>query len=128
MEIIKKEINDSLIQIEIGEKYNENTQDISGAVELDIENQSYFVDIINSIFTEGKSRVIVNLAHVSYIDSSGLWALFEGHKKATLQDGEMVLLKPNKDVTRVLDITKLSSKMKVFSDENDAINNFSSSS
>ena len=42
--------------------------------------------------------------NISYIDSSGLWALFESHKKAQQRSGEIVLLNPRKDVKRVLDI------------------------
>ena len=62
------------------------------------------------------------MENISYIDSSGLWALFEGHKKAAQREGKMVLLKPAKDVKRVLDITKMSAKMDIVDTEDDAIN------
>ena len=66
------------------------------------------------------------MGNVSYIDSSGLWDLFEGHKKASQKSGHLVLLNTSKDVKRVLDITKISSKMQVFQDENEALNSFKS--
>ena len=90
-------------------------------IELDIENQSQFINIIDSLFEEGNVQVLLDMTNISYIDSSGLWALFEGHKKAAQNNGNLALLSPTKDVRRVLDITKMSSKMKIYDDEGTAI-------
>lgn len=121
MEIIKTTIHPNVIKIEIGAEYNDVQKQLVGTVELDIENQAHFVDVINAIFEEGRVYVLVDMQHVSYIDSSGLWALFEGHKKAAQKSGRLVLLHPTKDVKRVLDITKMSSKIQIFSDEKEAV-------
>jgi anti-sigma B factor antagonist len=121
MEIIKTPIKDKIIKIEIGAEYNEKNNTLTGAVELDIENQSFFIENINSVFDEDNINIIVDMKNISYIDSSGLWALFEGHKKAEQKNGIMVLLSPSKDVKRVLDITKMSSKIQLFNDETKAI-------
>ncbi len=121
MEIIKTPIDKNIMKVEIGSEYDETKKSISGNVELDIENQSHFVDIINSVFDEGKVQILVDMQNVSYIDSSGLWAIFEGHKKAMQKNGKLVLLSPTKDVRRVLDITKISSKIPIFQQENEAI-------
>lgn len=114
--------NGTIIKINIGTKYDKQTDTVSGNIELDIENQAHFVELVTSIFEEGSSKIIINMTNISYIDSSGLWALFEGHKKATQRNGKMVLLNPTKDVKRVLDITKMSSKIEVFKSESAAIN------
>ena len=121
MEIIKSALRGgTIVKVEIGlEKSETNT--LSGSVELDIENQANFVEMINTIFEDGKTKIIVDMSNISYIDSSGLWALFEGHKKATQKEGTMVLLNPTKDVRRVLDITKMSSKMKIATSESEAL-------
>jgi anti-sigma B factor antagonist len=121
MEIIKQPISDGIVKVNIGTEYDEEKKEVAGPVELDIENQAHFVEIINSIFDEGNVYVIIDMNNISYIDSSGLWALFEGHKKATQRNGKLVLLNPTRDVKRVLDITKMSSKMKVFEDEAQAL-------
>lgn len=121
MEIIKSYVHPHIIKVEIGAEYHEAEKKLVGSVELDIENQAHFVDVINAVFEEGRVYVLVDMQHVSYIDSSGLWALFEGHKKAAQKNGKLVLLTPTKDVKRVLDITKMSSKIQVFSDEQEAI-------
>lgn len=122
MEVIKEIIEDGkIIKVDIGTEYNKEQKEMIGSVELDIENQSQFVELINSIFEEGSAKIFVNMANITYIDSSGLWALFEGHKKACQKDTKMVLVSPTKDVKRVLDITKMSSKMEIFESEKEAI-------
>jgi anti-sigma B factor antagonist len=128
MEIIKTSIDEKATKVEIGAEYDEANKKISGLVELDIENQAYFVDIINTILDDGIANIVVNMQFVSYIDSSGLWALFEGFKKAGQQNGHLVLMNPTKDVKRVLDITKMSSKIKIISNEKEALEYLSSNS
>merc|ERR1712070_445679 len=117
MEIIKTLISESNLKLEIGAEIVDDQKKVQGAIELDIENQSRFMDIMDTIFNSKKLNIIVNMENISYIDSSGLWALFEAHKKATQQDIKLILLNPTKDVKRVLDITKISSKIEIFDSE-----------
>jgi anti-sigma B factor antagonist len=121
MEIIKTVLDDKVVKLQIGAELDDDTKTLSGVVELDIENQAHFVDVVNSVFEEGHVHLIVDMENVSYIDSSGLWALFEGHKKAAQRSGKLVLLNPTKDVKRVLDITKMSSKIQIFANQTDAL-------
>ncbi len=126
MEIIKSKVGTGdIVKIEIGLEKNEANK-LSGSVELDIESQANFVEMINTIFEDGQTKIIVDMSNISYIDSSGLWALFEGHKKATQKEGTMILLNPTKDVKRVLDITKMSSKLKIMTSEEAAIKTINS--
>lgn len=124
MEILKNKISENIIQIEIGSVFDENEKAPSGSIELDIESQSYFSEVMDNILKEDGCNIIINLINVSYIDSSGLWAIFECHKKVNQNNFELILLNPNQDISRVLEITKLSSKMKIFNSQKDAINQF----
>jgi len=121
MEILHTPIGEKVMRIDMGTELSPDKKSVLGSVELDIENQSEFVDTISAIFEAGKINIIVNLGNITYIDSSGLWALFEGHKKALQRNGTLMLLNPTKDVKRVLDITKMSSKLKIFADQETAI-------
>jgi anti-sigma B factor antagonist len=121
MEIVKNVVDDKIIKLQIGAEFDEVKKELAGVVELDIENQAHFVDVVNSVFDDGHVHVIVDMENVSYIDSSGLWALFEGHKKAAQRGGKLVLLNPTKDVRRVLDITKMSSKIQIFTTQAEAL-------
>lgn len=123
MEILKTKLTNHVTKLDIGMEIADDKATISGTVELDIENQSQFVEVVNGVFEDGKdgTNVVVDLSNITYIDSSGLWALFEGHKKALQHNGKMVLLSPTKDVRRVLDITKMSGKLEIYDSESDAL-------
>ncbi|NDC82506.1 anti-sigma factor antagonist [bacterium] len=121
MDIVKQVIDERIAKLQICSEYDEETNEINGAVEFDIENQAHFVDVVNSVFEDGYVHLVVDMGFVSYIDSSGLWALFEGHKKAAQRGGRLVLLNPTKDVRRVLDITKMSAKIQIYSSQVEAV-------
>jgi len=125
MEVTKKNLNNSkVVKITLGLELNPDTQEVGGMVELDIENQSKFVEAVNNCLDEGKANIITDIQYVSYTDSSGLWSLFEGHKKASQKGGKLILLNPTKDVKRILDITKMSSKIAILNNEQEAIASF----
>lgn len=126
MEIIKNNLKDNIVKVDIGGELSEDQSRVEGSVELDIENQAYFVDMVNSIFDDGCNKLLINMSNVDYVDSSGLWALFEGHKKAMQRGGKFILLCPTKDVQRVLDITKMSSKIDIFNDQQEALSELGS--
>ncbi len=125
MEILKSNIDDSSVTvINLGDKIDSSTNRVYGEIDLDIETQVKFVDYVNSIIEEDISKIVINLENVSYIDSSGLWAIFESFKKADQRNIELILATPQKDVKRVLDITKISTKINVFKDKKNALNYF----
>lgn len=127
MEIVYKKFeNDLFVLISIGQEINPLDGLVHGDVEFDINNQAVFIDLLNEVIEDNSFYIVVDLTNVSYIDSSGLWALFEGHKKATVQNGHLVLLNPSKDVKRVLDITKVSSKIQIFVDFDEVVSFFKS--
>jgi anti-sigma B factor antagonist len=113
MELVKEILENNILKINIGSEIDEESKSINGTIELDIENQNEFIEYINNILDEGLNLIILSLENISYIDSSGLWALFESYKKTEQRNGKIVLLNPRADVKRVLDITKISSKIKI---------------
>ena len=121
MEMIKTPLENDCVKILLGAEVEPETNHLMGNIELDIETQAHFVEFLNSVFDEGFIRVVLDMHLVSYIDSSGLWALFEVHKKAAEKSGMLVLLNATKDVKRVLDITKMSSKIHIYHSEDEAL-------
>ena len=51
-----------------------------GEIEMDIENQPIFIQAVDDLLSQGKTKLIVSMKNITYIDSSGLWALFEGRQ------------------------------------------------
>lgn len=123
MEISISEIQKGITVLEPGATLSGDGK-VQGEIEMDIENQPIFIQTVDKLLNDNKNKIIVNMQNISYIDSSGLWALFEGHKKTEQNNGKLVLLNPHPDVKRVLDITKMSKKIDIFSEEKKAIESF----
>jgi anti-sigma B factor antagonist len=67
---------------------------------------------------------LLNLADVTYIDSSGIGELVSGFTTVTNQGGAFKLLNLTKRVEDLLQITKLYTVFEVFDDEAAAIRSF----
>ena len=62
---------------------------------------------------EAVPRVIVDLAECSFMDSAGLSVLIGSHKRLAAAGAELVLRAPNDRVYRVMDITRMTSVLKI---------------
>jgi anti-sigma B factor antagonist len=80
---------------------------------------------IRDLVTGGSRRIVLNLADVTYIDSSGLGELIAAHTTVITAGGEMKLLNLGKRVHDLMKITKLYTVFEAFEDEASAVNSFS---
>jgi anti-sigma B factor antagonist len=72
----------------------------------------------------GSRRIVLNLADVTYMDSSGLGELVAAHTTVTTAGGEMKLLNLAKRVHDLLKLTKLYTVFEAFEDEDSAVDSF----
>ncbi len=72
----------------------------------------------------GAKNVIVNLQNVDYIDSTGLGTLVVGHSVIKEAGGAMKLLNLSKRNTELMVLSKLTTVLPIFDDEQAAINSF----
>ena len=89
------------------------------------EGASTFRDTIRELASKGKKKLLLNLAEVSYIDSSGIGEMVSGFTTVTNQGGAVKLLNLTKRVRDLLQITKLYTVFEVFDDEATAVRSFS---
>ena len=88
------------------------------------EGSSVFRETLRDLVAKGQKKVLLNLADVSYIDSSGIGELVSGFTSVTNQGGQLKLLNLNKRVQDLLQITKLYTVFEVFEDEAAAVRSF----
>lgn len=81
-------------------------------------------EAINKLHAAGQSRMVLNLAEVEYIDSTGLGTLVICFTTLQKAGGGLKLLKLNKRNLELLLLTKLSTVFQLFNDEQDAVNSF----
>lgn len=89
------------------------------------DGASAFRDEIRSLVGSGNKKLLLNLAEVSYIDSSGIGEMVSGFTTVSNQGGTVKLLSLNKRVKDLLQITKLYTVFEVFDDEAHAVRSFS---
>ena len=97
--------------------------DAAGRITLG-EGASLFRDKIRDLATGGNKKLLLNLAEISYIDSSGIGELVSGFTTVTNQGGVVKLLNLTKRVQDLLQITKLYTVFEVFDDEAKAVRSF----
>ena len=79
---------------------------------------------IESTITGGSRRLLINLAKVNYMDSSGLGELISGYTQMQRVGGQMKLLNLSKRLNQLLVITKLITVFETFDSEAEAISSF----
>jgi anti-sigma B factor antagonist len=97
--------------------------DVAGRITLG-EGSTTLRDAIRDEISNGRSRLLLNLSEVNYIDSSGVFELVSAFTKATSSGGMTRLLNLTKRVQDLLQITKLYTVFEVFDDEAEALQSF----
>lgn len=79
---------------------------------------------LHALLEERRLNILLNLADVDYIDSSGIGELVSGYTAVKNRGGELKLLHLTKKVHDLLQITKLYTVFDVHSDEATALRSF----
>ncbi len=69
-------------------------------------------------------NLILNMAHVDYVDSTGLGALVMSSSSVKKTDGKVKLLNLTRRTIELLVMTKLATIFEIFNDEQEALNSF----
>ena len=97
--------------------------DLSGRITLG-EGSVQLRDAIRGLISKGQKNILLNLADVNYIDSSGLGELVSAFTTAKNQQAEVKLLNLTKKVHDLLQLTKLYTVFDIKDDEASAIASF----
>lgn len=97
--------------------------DLRGRITVGQES-GYLREQVAALAAAGRKDVILNMAGVDYIDSTGLGALVVSATSLRKAGGNVKLLNLNKRNLELLVITKLATVFDLFTDEQDAVNSF----
>jgi len=81
-------------------------------------------DTVKDLAKKGKKSILLNLAGVTYVDSSGVGQLVGAMTSARNQGVALKLLRPNAKVLELLKMSKLHTVFDIFEDEASAIASF----
>jgi anti-sigma B factor antagonist len=79
---------------------------------------------ISSLVAESRNQIVLNLARVAYIDSSGLGELISGHVTLNNKGGQIKLLHLTQRLQELMTITKLLTIFEVYDNESEAVDSF----
>jgi anti-sigma B factor antagonist len=81
---------------------------------------------VKTLIEKGEKNVLVNMADVSYMDSSGIGELIASYTTVARKGGKMKLVNLSPKIKDILQITQLMSVFDIYDDEDEAIASFSS--
>ena len=90
---------------------------------IDAHNSSELKEYLLQMIERGEKRIIVQLEHVRFIDSSGLGALLSGHKNLAVISGQFALANIQPQVLSMFELTRLNRVFEIYTDINEALTN-----
>ncbi len=98
--------------------------DCSGKITLG-EGTMVVRNKVRDLVQSGVKKIVLNLADVSYIDSSGIGELVSTYTTVTTGGGQLKLLNLTKKFNELLAVTKLLTVFQVFDNEQAVLASFS---
>ena len=98
--------------------------DLKGRMTLG-EGDELLKDKVNSLLHQGRTKIVLNLEAVPYIDSAGLGEIVRTYTSVSRQGGKLKLLGLTKRITDLLSITKLLTVFETYDNEQEAVRSFS---
>jgi anti-sigma B factor antagonist len=99
--------------------------DLSGRITLG-EGSVTLRDAVREVLASNSKKILLNLAEINYIDSSGIGELVSAFTTVKNAGGQLKLLSLTKKVHDLLQITKLLTVFDVSDDEASAVASFAS--
>ncbi len=107
------------------------SREIDGVIVIDLDGRitlgdgsALLRDLIHEHLDKGHKKLVLNLAAISYLDSTGLGEMVSGYRLVKSQGGELKLLNLNKKVSDLLQVTKLYTVFDIHNDETEAVASF----
>ena len=97
--------------------------DCSGRITLG-EGTMVVRNAVRELLQANEKKIILNLADVNYIDSSGIGELVSTYTTVTNNEGQLKLVGLTKKIEALLAITKLLTVFQVYEEEQAALDSF----
>jgi anti-sigma B factor antagonist len=97
---------------------------IEGQMTVDASPGQRIGDAVRGALKRGRKQIVLDLAGVSHIDSTGLCDIVTAYTRTLRRDGSLKLLSPTPRVCDLLRITKLRTVLEAYDSEAEAVASF----
>ena len=97
--------------------------DLTGKILIG-EGDDLLRDAVTKLADSGKTKILLNLAEVPYVDSAGLGEVVRCYTTVSRKGGKLKLLNLTKKIQDLLSITKLLTVFETFESESEAVKSF----
>ena len=111
MKIVERTVNDVTIL------------DLHGKILIG-EGDDALRDAVTRLVAGGKSKILLNLADVPYVDSAGLGEIVRCYTTVSRKGGRLKLINLTKKIQDLLSITKLLTVFETFDAEDEGVRSF----
>ncbi len=111
------------MEIHVRTTGNVTILDLNGNLIIGKSEESLRVTV-KQLIEEDRKHVLINLADVPTIDSSGIGAMIKSFTSLKEANGKLKVLKPSRMAQQLLSITGLLSVLETFEDEKAAVSSF----
>ncbi len=94
---------------------------VSGDITLKKNRNAMLHDKVRGLVQQGHTRVLIDLAGVSYVDSAGLGELVQANSTAKNHGGSLKLFSPTSRLRELLVVTRLTAILGIYDDEAQAL-------
>jgi anti-sigma B factor antagonist len=112
------------MSLEISESSREDIVILHLKGRITMEESDSLREAVHVLTEARRTRVIFDLTHVDYVDSTGLGGMVICYTSVKKLDGALKLVNPNKRNIELLALTRLHTIFEVYTDLQDAVNSF----
>jgi anti-sigma B factor antagonist len=113
MKIVERQVEDVVIL------------DLHGKILIG-EGDDALREAVTKLSDAGKTKILLNLAEVPYVDSAGLGEIVRTYTTVSRKGGKLKLLNLTKKIEDLLSITKLLTVFETYESEDEAVNSYKS--
>ncbi len=110
--------------MKIKERTEKDVVIIEPSGEIDFYNSSVMRERFGDLIKQKRKGIVVNLARVTYIDSSGLATLIELMQKMNKYGGKLKLSGLNQTVKDTFEVSKLIDVFSIYPEKQEALKSF----
>jgi anti-sigma B factor antagonist len=113
MKIVERQVDDVVIL------------DLHGKILIG-EGDDALREAVTKLSDSGKTKILLNLAEVPYVDSAGLGEIVRTYTTVSRKGGKLKLLNLTKKIEDLLSITKLLTVFETYESEDEAVKSYKS--